>query len=117
MNRHVVAFLVAPLAVPLVMSTVALQILCEVPFLYWFGLLVATGVAYARAILVVQHHARRRMPQANCVALAIQERLLEWQVCSADPRTDSVDMADKPGGICFAAVVFDKVTLHAAGRS
>ena len=52
MNRHVVAFLVAPLAVPLVMSALAIQILLEVPSLYWFGLLVALIVSYVGVLLV-----------------------------------------------------------------
>jgi hypothetical protein len=52
LNRHVVVFLLAPLTVPLVMSAVALQILREVPSLYWFGLQIAAVVSYAGALLV-----------------------------------------------------------------
>ena len=52
MIRHVVAFLVAPLAVPAVMSLLALQILFEVPSLYYFGLLIAAAVSYAAMLLV-----------------------------------------------------------------
>jgi len=52
MNRHITAFLVAPLTVPLLMSALALQILREVPFLYWLGLLIAAVASYAGAILV-----------------------------------------------------------------
>jgi hypothetical protein len=51
-NRHVVAFLIAPLIVPLVMSALAIQILLEVPSLYWFGLLVALIVSYAGVLLI-----------------------------------------------------------------
>lgn len=52
MNRHITAFVLAPLTVPLLMSALALQILREVPYLYWFGLLIAAAAAYAGAILV-----------------------------------------------------------------
>jgi hypothetical protein len=52
MNRHVAAFLLAPLTVPLLMSVLALQILREVPSLYWFGLLIASVVSYGGALLV-----------------------------------------------------------------
>jgi hypothetical protein len=52
MNRHVAAFLLAPLTVPLLMSVLALQILLEVRSLYWFGLLLAAVVSYAGALLV-----------------------------------------------------------------
>jgi hypothetical protein len=52
MNRHVAAFLLAPLAMPLVMSAVTLQILREVSSLYWFGLLIAAVVSYAGVFLV-----------------------------------------------------------------
>jgi len=47
MNRHVAAFLLAPLTVPLLMSVLALQLLLEVRSLYWFGLLLAAVVSYA----------------------------------------------------------------------
>ena len=43
MNRHITAFLLAPLTVPLLMSALALQILSEVPSLYWCGLLIAAA--------------------------------------------------------------------------
>ena len=41
-NDHadITAFHLAPLSVPLLMSVLALQILSEVPSLYWFGLLI-----------------------------------------------------------------------------
>src|SRR5215472_12010061 len=52
MNRHITAFLLAPLIVPLLMSVLALQILREVPFLYWLGLLIAPVASCAGAILV-----------------------------------------------------------------
>src|SRR5262245_28151500 len=52
MNRNVVAFIIAPLAVPLVMSAVALQILREAPPLYWSSLLIATMVSYIGVLLV-----------------------------------------------------------------
>jgi hypothetical protein len=51
-NRHITAFLLAPLTVPLLMSALALQILREVPYLYWFGLLIAAAASYVGAILV-----------------------------------------------------------------
>src|SRR5262249_54959188 len=46
------AFLLAPLTVPLLMSALALQILSEVPSLYWFGLLIAAVASYTGAIFV-----------------------------------------------------------------
>jgi len=52
MNRHIAAFLLAPLTVPLLMSVLVLQILLEVRSLYWFGLLIAAVVSYAGALLV-----------------------------------------------------------------
>jgi len=52
MNRHITAFLLAPLTVPLLMSALALQILSEVPSLYWFGLLIAAVASYTGAIFV-----------------------------------------------------------------
>jgi hypothetical protein len=51
-NRHITAFLLAPLTVPLLMSALAVQILREVPYLYWFGLLIAAAASYVGAILV-----------------------------------------------------------------
>src|SRR5262245_34665172 len=51
MNRHVAAFLLAPLTVPLLISVLALQILREVPSLYWLGLMMAAAVSYAGAVL------------------------------------------------------------------
>jgi hypothetical protein len=52
MNRHIAAFLLAPLAVPFLMSALALQILSELPSLYWFGLLISAVASYAGAIFV-----------------------------------------------------------------
>jgi hypothetical protein len=51
MNRHVGAFLLAPLIVPLLVSALAFPILREVPSLYWLGLMMAATVSYAGAVL------------------------------------------------------------------
>src|SRR6266481_2710874 len=51
MNRHVVAFLLAPLIVPVLTSALALPVLREVPSLYWLGLVTAAAVSYAGAVL------------------------------------------------------------------
>ncbi|SRR6266446_4791183 len=51
MNRHITAFLLAPLIVPLLTSALALQILRDVPSLYWLGLMMAAAVSYAGAVL------------------------------------------------------------------
>jgi hypothetical protein len=52
MNRHVVAFVVAPLVVPIIMSGLAVQVLLTLPSLYWLGLMVAAGVSYAGIVLL-----------------------------------------------------------------
>jgi hypothetical protein len=51
MNRHVAAFLLAPLIVPLLTSALVLPVLGEVPSLYWLGLVTAAAVSYAGAVL------------------------------------------------------------------
>ena len=51
MNRHIAAFLLAPLIVPLLMGVIALPLLRDVPCLYALGLIMATAVSYAGAAL------------------------------------------------------------------
>jgi|SRR5262245_3691146 len=52
MNRHVAAFVLAPLIVPLLMSALAIPILREEPSLYWRVLIIAATVSYTGLILV-----------------------------------------------------------------
>ena len=51
MNRHIAAFLLAPLIVPLLMGVIALPLLRDVPCLYALGLLMAAAVSYVGAAL------------------------------------------------------------------
>jgi len=52
MNRHIAAFLLAPLIVPLLTGAIALPLLRDVPSLYVLGLIIAAAVSYAGAALV-----------------------------------------------------------------
>ena len=51
MNRHIAAFLLAPLIVPLLMGVIALPLLRDVPCLYALGLVMAAAVSYVGAAL------------------------------------------------------------------
>src|SRR5262249_61222472 len=51
MNRHIAAFLLAPLIVPLLMGAIALPLLRDVPCLYALGLVMAAAVSYVGAAL------------------------------------------------------------------
>jgi len=51
MNRHIAAFLLAPLIVPVVTGALAFPLLRDVPCLYSLGLMIAAAVSYAGAAL------------------------------------------------------------------